>query len=104
MTLALTEDHRSLADVARALLTDRRALAAARDLLEAQDEKLPPFWDELCALGWPALHVPEGLGGQGYGLPEVAIVVEELGRAVAPGPFVPTVWASAVLLATATSA
>jgi len=99
MTLALTEDHRSLADVARAFLIDRQTLAAARDLLEAADEKLPLFWEELCALGWPALHVPEDLGGQGYGLLELAIVTEELGRAVAPGPFVPTVWASAVLLA-----
>jgi len=102
MTLALTEDHRSLADVARAFLVDRQALAVARDLLEAPDEKLPPFWDELCALGWPALHLPEELGGQGYGLLELAIVTEELGGGVAPGPFLPTVWASAVLLASAT--
>jgi alkylation response protein AidB-like acyl-CoA dehydrogenase len=104
MTLALTDEHRRLADVVRSFLSDRGALAAAREQLEAQDDKLPPFWDELCTLGWPALHVPEQLGGQGYGLPELAIVVEELGRTVAPGPFVPTVWASAVLLASATSA
>ena len=99
MTLALTEDHRSLADVARALLADRGALAAARELLEAADEKLPAFWDELCTLGWPGLHIPESLGGQGFGLLELAIVVEELGRVVAPGPFLPTVWASATIVA-----
>lgn len=98
MTLALTEDHRALAEVARSFLRDRDALAAARDLLEAPDEKLPPFWDELCGLGWLGLHVPEALGGQGYGLAELAIVVEELGRVVAPGPMLPTAWAAAVLV------
>ena len=87
MTLALTEDHRALADVARSFLAERGALASARELLEAPEEKLPAFWDELCGLGWPGLHVPEASGGQGYGLAELAIVVEELGRVVAPGPF-----------------
>jgi alkylation response protein AidB-like acyl-CoA dehydrogenase len=101
VTLAITEDHRSLAEVARSFLTERHALSAGRDLLEAADEKLPPFWDELCSLGWLGLHLPEELGGQGYGLPELAIVVEELGYAAAPGPFLPTVWASATLAACA---
>ncbi len=99
MSLALTEDHCALADVARSFLVDRGVLGAARELLESDDEKLPAFWDELGALGWLALHIPENLTGQGYGLPELAIVVEELGRAVAPGPFLPTVWASDVLVA-----
>ena len=40
-------------------------------------------------LGWLGLHVPEEHGGSGFGLPELVVVVEELGRAVAPGPFVP---------------
>ncbi|HET7074624.1 MAG TPA: acyl-CoA dehydrogenase, partial [Mycobacterium sp.] len=41
--------------------------------------------------------VDEEHGGSGYGLPELVVVIEELGRAVAPGPFVPTVIASAVI-------
>ena len=40
---------------------------------------------------------PEDKGGSGFGLPELVVVVEELGRDVAPGPFVPTVIASAVI-------
>ena len=62
---------------------------------------MPPFWDDLVALGWLGLHLPEARGGSGFGLPELVVVVEELGRAVAPGPFVPTVIASAVLHAAA---
>ncbi len=76
--------------------------AHARALLEAADRgaarSCGTSWP---ALGWLGLHVPEAHGGSGYGLEELVVVVEELGRAVAPGPFVPTVIASAVLAPTA---
>jgi alkylation response protein AidB-like acyl-CoA dehydrogenase len=98
MVLAITDDHRALGEVARSFLTGQQARAAARDLLDSPTEALPPFWKELCALGWLGLHVPEEHGGEGYGLPELAVVLAELGRAVAPGPFLPTVLASAVLV------
>ncbi len=55
----------------------------------------------MAELGWLGLHLPESLGGSGYGLEELVIVVEELGRAMTPGPFVPTVIASALLAAAA---
>ncbi|BCQ09994.1 acyl-CoA dehydrogenase FadE22 [Mycobacterium heckeshornense] len=97
MGIALTDDHRELAEVARAFLTSQKARWAARALLDSADEPRPPFWQELVELGWLGLHIDEQHGGSGYGLPELVVVVEELGRAVAPGPFVPTVIASAVL-------
>ncbi len=55
-------------------------------------------------LGWLGLHLPEEHGGSGYGLEELVVVVEELGRAVTPGPFVPTVIVSATLDAVADDA
>ncbi len=97
MGIALTDDHRELGEVARAFLTAQKARWAARSLLDAADESRPPFWDNLVELGWLGLHIDEEHGGSGYGLPELVVVVEELGRAVAPGPFVPTVIASAVI-------
>src|SRR5580692_6048747 len=97
MPIALTEDHRALGQTASDFLAKRDARGAARALLEAKDETLPPFWADLAELGWLGLHLPEDKGGSGFGLPELVVVVEELGRAVAPGPFVPTVIASAVL-------
>ncbi len=97
MAIAISEEHQELARVARAFLTDHGARAAARALLEAPEEALPSFWKPLCELGWSGLHLPEAWGGQGFGLPELAVVIEEFGRAVAPGPFLPTVWASAVI-------
>ena len=97
MGIAVTDDHRELAEVARAFLTSQKARWAARSLLDTADESRPPFWQNLVELGWLGLHIDEEHGGSGYGLPELVVVIEELGRAVAPGPFVPTVIASAVI-------
>ena len=97
MGIALTDDHRELAEVARGFLTSQKARSAARSLLDAPEEARPPFWQGIVELGWLGLHIGEEHGGSGYGLPELVVVIDELGRAVAPGPFVPTVIASAVI-------
>ena len=99
MPIAITDDHRALAQTVSEFLGARGARGAARNLLEAETERLPEFWGELGELGWLGLHLPESCGGSGFGLPELVVVVEQLGRAVTPGPFVPTVIASAVLAA-----
>jgi alkylation response protein AidB-like acyl-CoA dehydrogenase len=54
------------------------------------------------SLGWLGLHVDERFGGLGFGLEELVIVIEELGRVVAPGPVLATVLASGVLMTTGT--
>lgn len=94
--LAINDDHRALAEVARSLLTERDALGSARDALEGSTDQ-PAFWKEAVALGWPGLHIDEAHGGQGYGLLEAAIIAEEFGRCAAPGPFLPTAVVSAAI-------
>ena len=103
MSIAITEDHRTLADTVGDFLTKHDSRAAARALLESEVEPDAAFSADAAALGWLGLHVPEEHGGSGYGLPELVVVVEQLGRAIAPGAFVPTVVASAVLAAEASS-
>ncbi|MEQ8840237.1 MAG: acyl-CoA dehydrogenase [Acidimicrobiales bacterium] len=97
MSIAITEDHRALADTASDFLRARDARGAARALLDAAEEVRPAWWDELAGLGWLGLHVAEERGGSGFGMEELVVVVEEMGRAVAPGPFVPTVIVSALI-------
>ena len=99
MSIAITEEHRALAQSVADFLTDHQSRAAARSLLEAEVDTLPAFWAELANLGLLGLHVPEDLGGSGFGLPETLVVAEQMGRYLAPGPFVPTVITSAVLAA-----
>ena len=97
MPIALTDERRELASIARSFLQDRDAIGAARALLDATSETLPSFWDELVSLGWLGLHLPEEYGGSGYSLEELVVVVEELGRVAAPGPFLATVISSATV-------
>lgn len=97
MTLAITEDHRLLGETARAVLTRQGGIAAAREATDSGADKLPASYDELVGLGWLGLAVPESFEGQGYGIAELAVVLYELGRAVTPGPFLPSVWAAAVV-------
>jgi len=99
MSIAISEEHRALAQTVAGFLTDHQSRAQARILLAAQADALPDFWADLAALGLLGLHVPEEHGGSGFGLAETLVVVEQMGRQLAPGPFCPTVIASAVLAA-----
>ena len=97
MAIAISDDHLELAGVATAFLERTGARAEARALLDAPEESLPAAWKEMADLGWLGLHLPEAHGGSGFGLQELVVVLEALGAAIAPGPFLPTVWASAVV-------
>ena len=99
MSIAISEEHRALAQTVAGFLTDQQSRAKARSLLDAEVDGLPDFWAELAALGLLGLHIPEERGGSGFGLPETLVVAEQMGRHLAPGPFVPTVITSAVLAA-----
>ena len=72
MAIAITEDHRTLGQTASDFLAKHDSGGAARSLLEADTEKLPPFWGDLVSLGWLGLHLPESVGGSGYGLPDIS--------------------------------
>ena len=97
MGIAVIDEHLELTNVVRAFLEHNDARGAARSGLDAEAEVLPAFWGEMAALGWLGLHLGEDVGGSGYGLPEVGIVVEQFGRFAAAGPFLPTVAVSAVI-------
>jgi alkylation response protein AidB-like acyl-CoA dehydrogenase len=97
MPIAITDDHSELGASVRGVLTAHKALQAARSLLEADEETRPSYWGEMAELGWLGIHLPEEHGGSGAGLLELVVVLDELGRQAAPGPFLPTVLASAVI-------
>ncbi len=103
MALAVTEEHADLASSVRAWADRASPPAVARAAADGDDGGAACYRDTLrpalAAQGLLGLHVPEADGGQGGGLGELAIAIEELGRALTPGSFVPTVLASAVLTA-----
>ena len=97
MPIAITDEHQELGATVRGVLTAHGSLAANRALLEADAEVRPSYWQEMADLGWLGIHLPEEHGGAGAGLSELVVVLDELGRQVAPGPYLPTVLASAVI-------
>ncbi|MCK0092395.1 acyl-CoA dehydrogenase [Rhodococcus sp. HNM0563] len=97
MTIGLSDDDRDLRDSVRGWAARHATPEAIRDAVEAKTEARPSYWASLAELGMLGLHLPEEVGGAGCGLLETAIVAEELGRAMVPGPFLPTVVVSAVL-------
>jgi len=100
MAIGLTEEHEALHEAVRGWAERHVTSDAVRTALRAQAETgLPPFWQALADQGLLGLHIPEEHGGQGAGLVELAVALEELGARATPGPFLPTVLASAALLA-----
>ncbi|MFI6874794.1 acyl-CoA dehydrogenase [Streptomyces sp. NPDC050400] len=97
MTIGLTQEHLDLRDAVRAFANRHITEDTLRAAADADKETLPAHWSGLAAQGLLGLHLPETVGGAGYGLVELAVVTEELGRASAPGPFLPTTLAAAVL-------
>ena len=105
MSLALTEEHLALADSVRGWAGHTAPATTIRSVVDAEDHGAAAYRDilrpGLAAQGLLGLHLPEALGGQGYGLAELAVATEELGRALVPGAFLPTVLAGAILASAA---
>lgn len=96
MDFGLSQDQREIQRTARELLAERARPERVREHTETGrlDEAL---WRELCKLGWPGIAIAERYGGQGLGCVELSILCEELGRAIAPVPLLPSVLASTAI-------
>jgi alkylation response protein AidB-like acyl-CoA dehydrogenase len=96
MDFGYTEDQRVIQRTARELLSERAKPERVREHAEAgtTDTEL---WRELCELGWPGIALAEEHGGQALGRIELSILCEELGRSLAPVPFLPTVLAATLI-------
>jgi alkylation response protein AidB-like acyl-CoA dehydrogenase len=83
-------DQDDLRDSIRGVLAKESPISLARHVAETGT---PPthLWQTMAELGWPALTIPEEHGGIGLGMVEAAILAEELGRVIAPGPLLSTV-------------
>jgi alkylation response protein AidB-like acyl-CoA dehydrogenase len=97
MPVAISDEHRQLAAVARALVQRSGSLDIARRTLDGPEELAEELWPVIVDAGFLALHLPEEWGGQGFGWAELAVVLEVFGEAMVPGSFLPSCAASAVL-------
>jgi alkylation response protein AidB-like acyl-CoA dehydrogenase len=94
--LDFTDDQEALRDAVRDVLAKECTTAVVRGHIERVTAGKPSstgeeIWQTAVGLDWPALCVPEEHGGVGLGVVELALLAEELGRVIAPGPLAPTV-------------
>ena len=104
MDFALSDDQQLLRGTARAFLDERVTPAVVRALWSDPRGERDDLWKELARLGWLGLALPEAHGGSGLGMVETAVVLEEMGRAVFPGPYLETVVAARAIEAAGTPA
>ncbi|GGT63122.1 acyl-CoA dehydrogenase [Streptomyces lateritius] len=99
MGIAITQEQRELARSVRGWLTRAVPPEEVRKHLDAPDAATgrPAHWDTAAAQGLPGIHLPEEYGGGGGDLVDLAVVLEEAGRAVLPGPYLSTVLAAELL-------
>ena len=101
MALGLTPEHLDLAAAVRGWSQRHCPAEVVRAAADGTDGGAAHYQADLmpslAEQGLFGLHLPEDDGGQGFGLPELAVALEELGRALLPGAFLPTVLAAAVL-------
>ncbi len=90
MELEFSEEQEHLREGVRSVLARECPMSVVREVV-AKGVAPDDLWARMVELGWPALTVPERAGGLGLGMVELAVVVEELGRVMAPGPYLPTV-------------
>jgi alkylation response protein AidB-like acyl-CoA dehydrogenase len=98
MNFDFSDDQQAIKRTARDLLANRFKPERVRELAEAGDYD-DAAWKELGELGWPGIFIAEEYGGQGLGIVELVILMEELGYALAPLPFLSNAAAGLVLQA-----
>ena len=93
MQLVLSEDQELIAKTAADFMAEKSPIARVRALRDSHDATgfSRELWKEMAGLGWVGIPLPEVHGGADLGLAELCVVMEELGRSLAPEPFLSSV-------------
>jgi alkylation response protein AidB-like acyl-CoA dehydrogenase len=97
-TTAFTDEQLELRETVRRFLEDKSPSSEVRRIMETPEGYDPVVWSQLAEIGLPGLIVPEEHGGFGGTFTDLAVVLEEMGRALYCGPYFATVALAAGLL------
>ena len=92
MNFEFSEEQQMLREQARGFLSEHCTTAVVRAVLDGDSGWDQALWQKIADMGWTATTVPEAYGGLGLSYYELAVIAEELGRAVAPVPFSSSVY------------
>src|SRR2546423_7525080 len=91
MDIGFSEEQELLRETARRFLENHCDTQFVRQLMAEPTAVTDEFWQKLAEQGWLGIVYPEDDGGSGLGLVDLVVLMEEMGRAVMPGPFLSTV-------------
>src|SRR6266705_529324 len=98
MDFGFSEEQEMLRKSARDFLADESTMTYVRRMMEDDRGFTDAQWKKMAELGWMGLILPERYGGAGLDFVDMVVVLEEMGRAVLPGPFFSTVILGGVAL------
>ena len=98
MDITLNEQERMLQEQARSFLAKEVTLGLVRAMEKDPRGYPPALWKKIAGLGWLGIPLPEAHGGAGLGILELSLIAEEIGKTLAPVPFIPTVVMGAMAL------
>ncbi|MEX0875807.1 MAG: acyl-CoA dehydrogenase family protein [Actinomycetota bacterium] len=98
MDFGLNEDQETLAKYARDFLTNECPTTFVRKMLDDDTAHDPAFYKKMAELGWMGIAIPEQYGGQGMTYVDLAVLLEEMGRSLVPGPFFASVCLAAPVI------
>ncbi len=98
MQFGFTETQETLKKSAREFLNAECPMATVRRTIASDTGFDAELWSKIAEQGWTGLLIPEQYGGHGMGLVEMAVVLEEMGRALLPLPFLSTTLLAAVIV------
>src|SRR5262247_2872701 len=87
MNFGFNEEQELLRSTARKFFENECPSAVVRDLMDRPEGMSPELWKRIAEQGWLGLVLPEAYGGLGLGFVDLVVLMEEMGRAVVPGPF-----------------
>ena len=88
MNFGFTEEQEFLRSTAREFLTNECPMTLVREIAENEPKGYrPDLWKQMAELGWVGLPIPEEFGGAGLGFVDLVGILEEMGRALLPSPF-----------------
>jgi alkylation response protein AidB-like acyl-CoA dehydrogenase len=91
MDISLSEEQELLQGSARDFLQQECPIRLVRAMEDDEKGYDLALWKQMGDLGWLGLVLPEEYGGTGGTMMDLAVLLEEFGRALVPGPFIPTV-------------
>src|SRR5512139_183111 len=97
MDLSLTAAQKKLQETARDFLKKELPWTTMQKINESDSGFSPELWKKTVDLGWVGMGIPKNYGGGGYDMLDIAVIFDEMGRALLPGPYLSAILCGSII-------